>query len=352
MILEDPRSKKLNFEPDGRLHYVYRVTCLNSRTYYYGSKTDFFGKLPTIGISYFTCSHNSKFKKDFKKNPKNYFVKIVAKFKERSSCILFESYLHTHFDVKIHPKFINLANQTPFGFDRTGVEVSEETKALLVKANAELNADPKRLKIKSQKLSEAQTALAADSERLESRRQKLSDAAVVSNEIIKKDPIKAKRRKKKKSIAAVKAAARIAADPKLSKQLSQKLSISSTKAHEEIRNDPIRYKERSKNQSEAAINFQAVFAQDLNKFKNRSEKQSAAAKKENEEIRADPVRLEKRSRKLSTPIEQFDLEDNFIKEFYGQKEAAKQMGYPNSNGINSCVNGHIPNYKGYIWKKK
>jgi len=41
LVLQDERSKKLNFEPDGREHYVYRITdyTRSEKEHYYGSHT-------------------------------------------------------------------------------------------------------------------------------------------------------------------------------------------------------------------------------------------------------------------------------------------------------------------------
>ncbi len=121
-VVEDPRSEKLDFTPDGRNHYVYRVT--KDREHYYGSRTDL--NEDTIGVTYFTSSCNKNFAKDFKANPKNYKVKIIKSFNNPGDKILFESYLHQKFDVKNHDNFINRANQTAFGFDTTGVFIKEK----------------------------------------------------------------------------------------------------------------------------------------------------------------------------------------------------------------------------------
>ncbi len=118
-VLQDPRSKKLDFTSDGRLHYVYRVTELfGDKLYYYGSRSD--SKEPSIGQSYFTCSRNKKFYRSFKAHPENYSVKIVHAFNNPADKMIFESYLHQKFDVKNSSKFLNRANQTAFGFDTTG----------------------------------------------------------------------------------------------------------------------------------------------------------------------------------------------------------------------------------------
>ncbi len=128
-ILKNPKAIHLCFEPDSRIHYVYRVTNLISNTHYYGSKTD--NLEPTIGVRYFTSSNNREFRKDFKENIKNYKVKIIRFFNNKADKIIFESYLHHHFGVKSHKRFLNLMNQLPWGCDNTGFKYSEKSKRLM-----------------------------------------------------------------------------------------------------------------------------------------------------------------------------------------------------------------------------
>ncbi len=116
-IMDDPRSGVLNFWLDGRLHYVYRIS--KDNLHYYGSKTD--EDELTIGCGYYTSSYDKKFREEFKANPEKYKIKVVSIFTNRSECIIYESYLHQKFNVKDHPNFINRSNQTPWGFDTTGL---------------------------------------------------------------------------------------------------------------------------------------------------------------------------------------------------------------------------------------
>ncbi len=115
-VLKDPRSKKLNFKPDGRNHYVYRVSHILEEQYYYGSRTE--DADDTIGCGYYTSSNYLK--KEFEESPENYKVKIIKRFNNPGDKILFESYLHDYFNVRDNDNFVNRANQTPFGFDTTG----------------------------------------------------------------------------------------------------------------------------------------------------------------------------------------------------------------------------------------
>ncbi len=121
-ILKDPRSSTLDFTPDGRTHYAYRVSRLLEVSHYYGSHTDI--SVDTIGTEYYTSS--KYLEESFKANPENYKIKIIRRFDNPGDKILFESYLHQYFDVKSHDSFINRSNQTPFGFDTTGKQLGSE----------------------------------------------------------------------------------------------------------------------------------------------------------------------------------------------------------------------------------
>ncbi len=123
-ILEDPRSKNLDFTPDGRLHYAYRVS--KDGDHYYGSKSELLGVVEaTLGDGYYTSSNYLE--ESFKANPEDYKVKIIKNFNNSADKMIYESYLHQYFDVKLHDSFINRSNQTPFGFDRTGVGLGDKS---------------------------------------------------------------------------------------------------------------------------------------------------------------------------------------------------------------------------------
>lgn len=56
-VLLDPRSNKLNFEPDRRQHEVYRITHTQKQKHYYGSKSN--NKI--LGESYISSSTDKHF---------------------------------------------------------------------------------------------------------------------------------------------------------------------------------------------------------------------------------------------------------------------------------------------------
>ncbi len=298
-IMKDPRSSKLDFNIDGRFHYVYRISL---KKHYYGSRTDWDNN--TIGGGYFTTSTDKEFVANFRSNPEDYKVKIIRKFDNPGDKILYESYLHQFFDVKLHDSFINRANQTPFGFDRTGRKATEETKRKTskasIKTNQEIAADPIRSAIKSKKISEK---------------------SIKSHQEIAADPIRSAARSK-----------------------------AHIEANAEIKADPIRALAKNKAQIAAQLKFREKFEADPIKVKARSEK----IIKNQQEIAADPIRSAARSASLSKvnlkPVGQYDLKGNFIKEFPSRKAAASYLGKNQATGISGCITGRLKTYLGFIWK--
>lgn len=119
LVLQDERSSKLIFEPDGRIFYVYRITNIESKEYYYGSRNSDSENLLEDLIKY---SSSSKRKNDIKNNKEKYKFKILKVFDNTADKIIYESFLHAKFNVKKHNQFFNESNQTPFGFDTTGMK--------------------------------------------------------------------------------------------------------------------------------------------------------------------------------------------------------------------------------------
>lgn len=102
-------------------HYVYRITNTKTGLHYYGSRSCKKPPKDDLGKSYFSTFTKPWFKKDQKENPQDYRYKIIKQdFKIRDEANNYESKLHLKFDVRSHPKFINLANQLPNGFSHKG----------------------------------------------------------------------------------------------------------------------------------------------------------------------------------------------------------------------------------------
>ncbi len=108
---------KLSSKPDGKLHYVYRITDILYNKYYYGSRSS---NEIDIGIKYFTSSRDEDFKNRFINSPSNFKIKIIKIFDKILDKNILESFLHKKFDVKNNERFINKSNQTINGFDTTG----------------------------------------------------------------------------------------------------------------------------------------------------------------------------------------------------------------------------------------
>jgi len=112
-----------NFEIDGRLHYVYRITEIDTNMSYIGSRTC----NRSIHDAYTTCTNDlksygtSSYRKEFiKANLDKFKFKILRIFDNSVDKILFESFIHQKFDVKHNNKFWNKSNHTPNGCDTTG----------------------------------------------------------------------------------------------------------------------------------------------------------------------------------------------------------------------------------------
>ena len=135
-----PDDKKLDFNIDGREHYVYRVTdyTRDINQHYYGSHTPpkdkKYNNLIEEFWNYRTSSKKNVLNEDAKEN---YKVKILKVFNNTSDKMIYEAFLHQYFDVKNNNLFWNKSNQTPFGFDTTGrifpVNLQPKTKSSIEK---------------------------------------------------------------------------------------------------------------------------------------------------------------------------------------------------------------------------
>jgi len=109
-----------------RYHYVYRITNVITKMYYYGTRST--SKLKEtkpkedIGIKYFSTSLDKEFIKNQKENPQNYKYKVVKTFNTRKEALELEIYLHKKFDVGVNKNFYNKSKQTATGFDNSGLD--------------------------------------------------------------------------------------------------------------------------------------------------------------------------------------------------------------------------------------
>lgn len=81
-----------------RKPHIYRVTNLETGQYYIGSQCS--GK--TIGVNYFTSSHNKEFKADFKNcGEEKYKIEIIEEFDDPKECVDAENYMiRNHIQLK------------------------------------------------------------------------------------------------------------------------------------------------------------------------------------------------------------------------------------------------------------
>ena len=114
-------------------HYVYRITNLVEKKHYYGKRSSKCDPKEDLGKKYFSSSTDKEFLLDQKNNPQNYRYKIVQRFGDGKSAILRESILHYKFNVGRNDHFYNKVKQKLNGYDRTGIEVSEDTREKLAK---------------------------------------------------------------------------------------------------------------------------------------------------------------------------------------------------------------------------
>jgi len=122
-IDEEGKDRILFFEPDGREHYVYRVTdsTRSEKDHYYGSHTPHKGKIYTSLIDEFwTYRTSSKYNVLDENKKEQYKIKIINVFDNPADKMIYEAFLHQYFNVKLSSKFWNESNQTPFGYDTTG----------------------------------------------------------------------------------------------------------------------------------------------------------------------------------------------------------------------------------------
>lgn len=110
-----------------RYHYVYRITNINEKRYYYGKRTSKIPPKEDLGKIYFSSSRDKDFQQDQRKNPENYKYKVICVFPTSEKALCFEIRLHAKFNVGKNPKFYNKAKQTSTGFSTFGISPSKET---------------------------------------------------------------------------------------------------------------------------------------------------------------------------------------------------------------------------------
>ena len=110
-------SKRVN---NMKYHYTYRITNIKEGMYYYGVHSCDCSPKEDIGVQYWSTSKRDGFVDHQKQNPEQYKYKVLKIFSTRVEAVEHEIFLHKKFDVKLHKKFYNDANQESNKFDTTG----------------------------------------------------------------------------------------------------------------------------------------------------------------------------------------------------------------------------------------
>lgn len=96
--------------------YVYRITNILMKKYYYGFRQCRILPKDDLGIKYFSSSKDNDFILDQKNNKNNYKYKIIKIFDNKYDAINLEIKLHRKFNVAKNDLFYNKSNQTSVGF--------------------------------------------------------------------------------------------------------------------------------------------------------------------------------------------------------------------------------------------
>jgi len=113
ILKADKNSVTLNFNTMNYKTYVYRITNINKKIHYYGSrttKTKYSKSLLEDLTQYKSSSTNTDFQDEQISHPENFKYKIIKEFNNIADCLIYESYLHQYFNVAKNKNFYNKAN--------------------------------------------------------------------------------------------------------------------------------------------------------------------------------------------------------------------------------------------------
>lgn len=86
-------------------HYVYRITNKNIKKHYYGARSSELPPKQDIGVNYFSSSEDNIFMTEQQDNPEYFKYKVVKIFNTRRESLLYETMLHTKYNVSINNNF-------------------------------------------------------------------------------------------------------------------------------------------------------------------------------------------------------------------------------------------------------
>ncbi len=112
-------------------NFIYKVTNKDTLKSYIGKHSGNLEPLDDIGVVYFTSSYDTEFRNDFINNTGNYTIDILGNYDSSKKALELEVKLHEELDIAKNPLYYNKAKQTSASFDITGMNHSEETRALI-----------------------------------------------------------------------------------------------------------------------------------------------------------------------------------------------------------------------------
>lgn len=118
--------------------YVYKVTNIEFKRFYIGSKTSTSKYNHNIGVDYFTSSTDENFVKDFKLNPQNYKCEILKYFNDKQQCLDYEAHLIERAwgnQNLINRGYIKKSGETNHIVRNSKTKHSEETKRKISESN-------------------------------------------------------------------------------------------------------------------------------------------------------------------------------------------------------------------------
>lgn len=119
-------------------HYVYRITNKNIKKHYYGARSSELPPKQDIGVNYFSSSEDNIFMTEQQDNPEYFKYKVVKIFNTRREALLYETMLHTKYNVSINNNFYS--NNITFKQDKHNKIILSVYDAINKLSDAELES--------------------------------------------------------------------------------------------------------------------------------------------------------------------------------------------------------------------